>query len=369
MLAANELEKTGTSEINGDCTSEINGDCLHKEDTKKTGAAAGNELEKTVTIESNGDSSHKEDTNKTVTVANELGNTGTVASDGDSSHKDDSNKTGDVGNKLENKVTNKNIDDSSHNEDDPCKEDRNKDVDVFTNETNSAGSLEHHRSTNEIKSDKEVREDKIGNDIIIETDMGDSCEIVNDNSEIKDREEGDSPIQEVTYEKNDTCNSESHGCEQVKSGDGDSSDEDNLPLSELKVLSSKENRIGQGENLVYFTSDADSSLEGNKVNEERDRTIVDHLIESLKDTEDNDSHPISMEEYRLRYTKDFVEASIIDEETIIQETRNEVDRSIFAVSDTTATSDCSKDDSDSEPEMVIYRKGKRTQKKKTDLSR
>ena len=82
---------------------------------------------------------------------------------------------------------------------------------------------------------------------------------------------------------------------------------------------------------------------------------------------------MSMEEYRLTYAKEFFEAAIHDEQTIIKDTRKEVDFHIFSQSDTTLTpgdtedSDCVKDSSDSEPEIVIYRNKKK--KKKGDSSR
>ena len=42
----------------------------------------------------------------------------------------------------------------------------------------------------------------------------------------------------MTYdEKDDTCNSESHAQEKVNSSDVDSSDDENLPLSKLKMIS------------------------------------------------------------------------------------------------------------------------------------
>ena len=74
-----------------------------------------------------------------------------------------------------------------------------------------------------------------------------------------------------------------------------------------------------------------------------------------------------MEEYRLRYVKDLFEDVIHDEQTIIRETRDEVDSQIFSQSDTTATgatSDCGNISSDSEPELVIYRKNPNKKKRR-----
>ena len=81
---------------------------------------------------------------------------------------------------------------------------------------------------------------------------------------------------------------------------------------------------------------------------------------------------MSMEEYRLTYTKEIFEAAINDEQTIIKETRNLVDADIFSQSDTKRTreerkrkrsSDCGNNSSDSEPEIVIYRNKNNSQKK------
>ena len=95
-----------------------------------------------------------------------------------------------------------------------------------------------------------------------------------------------------------------------------------------------------------------------KSNGEGDSTNIDKIIERLQDIEDSESCPMSMEEYRLTYTKEIFEAAIHDEQTIIKETRNLVDPDIFSQSDTTATrgtSDCGNDSSYSEAEIVIYR--------------
>ena len=72
----------------------------------------------------------------------------------------------------------------------------------------------------------------------------------------------------------------------------------------------------------------------------------------------------------LHMAKEFFEAAVHDEQTIIKDTRKEVDFHIFSQSDTTLTpgdtedSDCVKDSSDSEPEIVIYRNKKKKKKKR-----
>ena len=168
-----------------------------------------------------------------------------------------------------------------------------------------------------------------------------------------------SPIQKVTYDdKDDTCNSESHAQKKVNSSDVDSSDDENLPLSKLKMISFQRQDIGQVGNPVTLASDANSTLEETKSNGEGDGTNIDQIIERLQDTEDTESPPMSMEEYRLTYAKEFFEAAIHDKQTIIKDRRNSVDPDIFSQSDTTATrgtSDCANNSSDSEPEIMIYR--------------
>ena len=174
-------------------------------------------------------------------------------------------------------------------------------------------------------------------------------------------------IKKVTYdEKEDTPNSESHAQEKVNSSDVDSSDDENLTLSKLKMISCQRQDIRQVVNPLNLVSYANSTSEETKSNGEGDKTNIDQIIERLQDTEDRESPPMSMEEYRLTYTKEIFEAAIHDEQTIIKETRNLVDADIFSQSDTTATrrtSDCANDSSDSEPEIVIYRNKNNSQKK------
>ena len=176
-----------------------------------------------------------------------------------------------------------------------------------------------------------------------------------------------SPIKKVTYdEKDDTCNSESHAQKKVNSSDVDSLDDENLPLSKLKMISCQRQYIRQVGNPITLVSDADSTSEETKSNGEGNSTNIDRIIERLQDTEDGKSHPMSMKEYRLTYTKEIFEAAIHDEQTIIKETRNLVDADIFSQSGTTGTretSDCGNDSSDSEPELVIYRNKNNSHKK------
>ena len=138
--------------------------------------------------------------------------------------------------------------------------------------------------------------------------------------------------------------------EEVKSSDVNSSDDDDdVPLSKLKMLSSMSHEIVNNENTVSFTSDAKST--GIKSNGEYDGRRIERIIERLNDNEEKDNKPMSMEEYRLMYTSKFFEAAVNDEETIIKKTKNEVDCQIYSHSDTTITtvmSDCVIS-SDSEP--------------------
>ena len=124
--------------------------------------------------------------------------------------------------------------------------------------------------------------------------------------------------------------------EEVKSSDVNSSDDDDdVPLSKLKMLSSMSHEIVNKENTVSFTSDAEST--GIKSNGEYDGSTIERIIERLNDNEEKDNKPMSMEEYRLAYASEFFEAAVNDEETIIKKTRNEVDCQIYSHSDTTIT--------------------------------
>ena len=133
------------------------------------------------------------------------------------------------------------------------------------------------------------------------------------------------------------------------------------------MISCQRQDIGQVGNPITSVSDAYSTPEETKSNGEADSTNIDQIIERLQDTEDSESCPMSMEEYRLTYTKEIFEVAVHNEQTIIKETRNLVDLDIFSQSDTTATrgtSDYGNDSSDSEPEVVIYRNKNNSQKEK-----
>ena len=138
-----------------------------------------------------------------------------------------------------------------------------KELEAVTNEsegdglmTDNGNSLEAVRkeliSTNESHIDQVVREDTIEKD--------ESCEIVH----------GLSEIQVEIVEKEARANNTK---EKVESNVVDSSDDENLPLSELKILSSKRHDKGQVDNQIYFTSDSYSALEGTEYNEGNSNTI------------------------------------------------------------------------------------------------
>ena len=153
--------------------------------------------------------------------------------------------------------------------------------------------------------------------------------------------------------------------EEVKSSDVNSSDDDDdVPLSKLKMLRSMSHEIVNNENTVSFTSDAKST--GIKSNGEYDGSTIERIIERLNDNEEKDNKPMSMEEYRLAYASEFFKAAVNDEETILKKTINEVDCQIYSHSDTTittVTSDCVVS-SDSEPEIIIHRTKCNRKKKK-----
>ena len=149
-----------------------------------------------------------------------------------------------------------------------------------------------------------------------------------------------------------------------------SDDDDNVPLSKLKMLSSVSH-----ENTVCFT-DIDADNAGSKSDGAYDSSTIEGIIERLKDNEEKDNesdYRMSMEEYRLTYAQDFLKGGVYDEDTFIKETRHEVDSQIYSQSDTTLTTVTSESlnvssvSSDSEPEIVIHRK-KSSKKKKKDSS-
>ena len=325
-------------------------DASLKEDKNKTGVV-GKQFEKAVTYESNGDASIEDDTEDAGHVGKELEKTVVNNSNGNTPLTENINRTAAVRKELENTLTNQN--------NSVVGNELEKNI---TNEGNSHGSIEDNTKSvhaagdkltreNEIEVDNQVIKDKRGND-------------TGENSET-------SGSKEVYYDKDDKCNSEGHAEEKVKYGDVDTSDDENLPLSELKMLSSKSQYIAQVDNTRFFISDSNSTLGGTISNGEGDSSNIDRIIQRLQDNDNEDSDStMSMEEYRLTYAKEFFEAAVHDEQTIIKDTRNEVDCHFFSQSDTTVTpgdteeSECVKDSSDSEPELVIYRNKNQKKKKK-----
>ena len=231
MLGIN-YKKTVTNESNGDGSLKQDtnnktgavGNKFEKTVTNESNGAVGNELEKNIMSESNGDCSRNEDRSMTGTVSNELEKNVMNESNGDGSLNVDISKTGPIGKELERTVMNQSKGDCSL-------KGRTNNLEAFGKELQIA---------NEIQVDKEMREDKTENDVIIETDTDESCDIVNGISGSKvvtaekettvnslnpvvsgeqvvtcgeqfhDSECDRSPIQKINYDdKDDTCNSDS----------------------------------------------------------------------------------------------------------------------------------------------------------------
>ena len=64
------------------------------------------------------------------------------------------------------------------------------------------------------------------------------------------------------------------------------------------MISGQRQDIRQVRNPLNLVSYPDSTLEKTKSNREGDKTNIDQIIERLQDTEDRESPPMSMEEYR-----------------------------------------------------------------------
>ena len=323
-----------------------------KEDTWSTAVSGNKEKETdlnentgTGCPESNSDGSNNEDRNS---------KTGYFGSDSEKILTDQSKGDASLAEEIEKNVTNERKGEGSINEDTNM---TGKELEGVTNESECDGLMtddgngneavrKEFISTNESHVDQVVREDTIEKD--------ESGEIVH----------GLSEIQVEIAEKEATAN---NAKEKVESSVVDSSDDENLPLSELKILSSKRHDKGQVDSQIYFTSDSCSALEGTEYNEGNGNTI-DRIIERLNDSEDSETRPMSMEEYRLTYDKEFFEGAVLDDEAILKDARSEVGCNIFSQSDTsvTATSENGNVSSDSEPELVIYR-NKSNKKKKVDL--
>ena len=310
----NKEQETDLNENTGTGCPESKGDGSNNKDRNSKTGSFGSDSEKILTDQSKGDASLTEEIEKNVTNERK----------GEGSINEDINMTG---KELEG-VTNESEGDS-----------------LITDDGNSNEAVRKELiSTNESHVDQVVREDTIEKD--------ESGEIVH----------GLSEIQVEIAEKEATAN---NAKEKVESSVVDSSDDENLPLSELKILSSKRHDKGQVDSQIYFTSDSCSALEGTEYNEGNGNTI-DRIIERLNDSEDSETHPMSMEEYRLTYDKEFFEGAVLDDEAILKDARSEVGSNIFSQSDTsvTATSENGNVSSDSEPELIIYRNKSNKKKKK-----
>ena len=301
-----DISMTGTvsNKLEKNIMNVSNGECSLKNDTNNKTGAVGNKFEKTVTNESNGavgkeleknfmsesnvDCLHNKDTSMTGTVSNKLEKNVMNKSSGDGSLNMDISKTGAVGKELERTVMNQSNGDCSI-------KDGTNNLKAFGKELPIA---------NEIQVDKEVREDKTENDVIIETDRVENCDIVNGISgrqvvteekkttlnslnsvesgeQFHDSECDRSQIPKVTYDdKDDTCNSESHSKKKVNSSDFESSDDENLPLSKLKMISCERQDIGQVRNPITLACDADSTWK--KLNLMEKVTVL-ILTKSLRD--------------------------------------------------------------------------------------
>ena len=130
-------------------------------------------------------------------------------SNADCSQKEDTSMTGTVSNRLERNIMNKSSSDSSLNMDISNTKGVGKELErTVMNPSNCdcllKGSTNNLKAfgkelpiANEIQVDKEAREDKTENDVVIETDRGENCDTVN----------GISGSQVVTAEKETTVNS------------------------------------------------------------------------------------------------------------------------------------------------------------------
>ena len=390
--------------------------------TNESNASVGMELEENVMGESNADCSPKEDTSMNRSVTNELGTNVMNKSSGDLSLNVDISNTGSVGQELGRKVMNPSNCDSSV-------KDGTNNIKAFGKESQIANEIQVDKEVRQEKKEKVVvieidrgencetlnfisgseivtgeKERRINSlnpvessrnkiEKVTDDDKDDASNsqsqvvtveketranslipvasgerVVTCGDQCNDSECDRSPIKKViSDEKEDTLNSESHAHEKINSSDVDSSDDENLPLSKLKMISCQRQDIRQVENPLNLVCYPNSTSEETKSNGEGDKTNIDQIIERLQDTQDRESPPMSMEEYRLTYTKEIFETAINDEQTIIKETRNLVNPAIYSQSDTTATrgtSYCGNDSSDSEPDIVIYRNKNNSQKKK-----
>ena len=289
-----------------------------------------NEFETNVMTKSSGDLSVNVDISNTGSVWQELGRKVTNASDCDCSVKDGTNNTKAF--KKESRIANEIQVDKVVRQEKKEKvvvieSDRGENceilklisgIEIVTGEKerriNSVNPVESGRNkiekvTNDDRDDASNSESRVvtvekgkrANSLIPDA-SGDR--VVTCGDEFNESECNRSRIKKViSDEKEDTLNSASHAPEKINSSDVDLLDNENVPLSELKKISCQKQDIRQVENPLNFVCYADSTSEETKSNGEGDKTNIDQIIERLQDTEDRESPPMSMEEYRLTYTK------------------------------------------------------------------
>ena len=364
------------------------------EEDKNTSGIVGNDSGKTVTIDGRksdhdgkfNEHSVHDDKNNSVGVdnrdKNQEENGPQKSRVEDVSSEEDKETSGDVGNDSEKIVM---IDgrESDHDgkvSERSVKDDTNNSVDVDNRDKNQEENGPQKSRVEDVSSeeDKETSGD-VGNDsekiVMIDGRESDHDGKVSERS-VKDdtnnsvdvgnrdkNQEENGPQKsgvDVTYEEDkETSGNVGNNEKEVLQSDFDSSDDDNVPLSTFKMSSSVSH-----ESTAFFTDiDADNAAyDGSTFG-------IEGIIERLTDNEhkDESDYRMSMEEYRLTYAQDFLKGGVLDEGTIIKETRHEVDREIFSQSDTTVTTVTGESpnvSSDSEPEIVIHRKKVSKKKKK-----
>ena len=192
--------------------------------TSESNASVGKELEENVMGKSNADFSCKEDTSMTGTVTNELETNVMNKSSGDLSLNVNISNTGTVGQELGRTVMNQS----------------NCDCTVKDSTDNLKAFGKESPIANEIQVDKEVRQEKTENDVVIESDRGENCETLNGISGTEivtgeretrinslnlvaigelfhDSESGRNKIEKVTDDDKDAeCNSQKSSCDSRK---------------------------------------------------------------------------------------------------------------------------------------------------------
>ena len=164
-------------------------------------------------------------------------------------------------------------------------------------------------------------------------------------------------------------------CARVDSSDIESPGSDNVPLATLLQLKPKADDVSDAKKSLDFSSDDDKTSPEPKDRGNVNKADIDQIIEKLKDEEKrisveklkDEEQAISMEEYRLSHAEELLAETIHKSQPYIDATRHEVDSTIYSQSDTTATatevSESADVSSDSEPEIVIFRKKKHKGKK------